>query len=74
MPITRHVHAPITQDYEEKLARGGGAGVKRKEGYFEFMEHKARHPCPTSPAELQQRLCPASGNGGTNGTSTSAGR
>lgn len=44
------------EDYEQKLKRGGGAGVTRDEGFFKYIQRKATMPC-TGARDLNQRLC-----------------
>ncbi len=50
-------HAVITrQDFEEKMKRGGGAGVTRERGYLARLDKECNETCPEA-IDLYNRLC-----------------
>ncbi|PNG99957.1 hypothetical protein TSOC_014246 [Tetrabaena socialis] len=48
------------QDYEEKIKRGGGAGVRRDAGFFHSVQNRSTHACRQA-LDLSQRLCAGAG-------------
>ena len=59
------------EDYSAKLKRGGGAGITRDEGYFQYIQKKSTLSC-SEPRAMRDRMCPAAMISGAGAAGTSA--